>query len=159
MHGSAEEAPYSRSTGDMRRRASHARVCPPWPGNFLRVALLGQPPTLPAVLYLCRLRAMRRTHALVQVALALMEEPTGRHWGYDLSRRAGVRSGVLYPILHRMLDQGWLEDGWEDPAKLSGKRPPRRYYELTDEGRIELGALLQEAQSDARFRSLVGRLA
>ncbi len=102
---------------------------------------------------------MRRTHALIQVALALMEDPTGRHWGYDLSRRAGVRSGVLYPILHRMLDQGWLEDGWEDPAKLDGKRPPRRYYELTDEGRIELGALLQEAQSDARFRSLVGRLA
>jgi PadR family transcriptional regulator, regulatory protein PadR len=102
---------------------------------------------------------MRRTHALIQVALALMEDPTGRHWGYDLSRRAGVRSGVLYPILHRMLDEGWLEDGWEDPAQLSGKRPPRRYYQLTDEGRTELGALLQEARSDARFRALVGRLA
>jgi PadR family transcriptional regulator PadR len=102
---------------------------------------------------------MRRTYALIQVALALMEDPTGRHWGYDLSRRAGVRSGVLYPILHRMLDEAWLEDGWEDAAQLSGKRPPRRYYELTDEGRIELGALLQEARSDARFRSLVGRLA
>jgi PadR family transcriptional regulator, regulatory protein PadR len=102
---------------------------------------------------------MRRTHALIQVALALMEDPTGQHWGYDLSRRAGIRSGVLYPILHRMLDQGWLEDGWEDPAQLSGKRPPRRYYELTDQGRIELGALLQQARSDARFRSLVGRFA
>jgi PadR family transcriptional regulator PadR len=58
-----------------------------------------------------------------------------------------------------MLDEDWLKDGWEDPAKLGGKRPPRRYYELTDQGRIALGALLQEAQSDARFRSLVGRLA
>ena len=65
----------------------------------------------------------------------------------------------LYPILHRMLDEGWLADGWEDPAQLGGKRPPRRYYELTDEGKVELGALLQEARSDARFRSLVGRLA
>jgi PadR family transcriptional regulator, regulatory protein PadR len=102
---------------------------------------------------------MRRTHALIQIAMALMEDPTGRHWGYNLSRRAGVRSGVLYPILHRMLDQGWLEDGWEDPGQLSGKRPPRRYYELTDEGRIQLGAHLQEARSDARFRSLVGRFA
>jgi PadR family transcriptional regulator PadR len=100
---------------------------------------------------------MRRTHALIQVTLALLEHPTSRHWGYDLSRRAGVRSGVLHPMLHRMLDEGWLEDGWEDPAQLTGKRPPRRYYELTDEGRAALSALLQEAQSDPRFRSLVGR--
>jgi PadR family transcriptional regulator, regulatory protein PadR len=96
---------------------------------------------------------------LIQVALALMEDPTGRHWGYELSKQAGVRSGVLYPILHRMLDVEWLEDGWEDPAQLKGKRPPRRYYELTDEGRLALGAILQEARNDARFRSLVGRFA
>jgi PadR family transcriptional regulator, regulatory protein PadR len=102
---------------------------------------------------------MRRTHALIQVALALMDDPTGRHWGYDLWKRAGVRSGALYPILHRMLDKGWLKDGWEDPAQLSGKRPRRRYYELTEEGRIALGAVLEEARSDARFRSLVGRFA
>jgi PadR family transcriptional regulator PadR len=102
---------------------------------------------------------MRRTYTLIQVALALMEDPTGRYWGYELSRQAGVRSGVLYPILHRMLDEGWLEDGWEDPAQLGGKRPPRRYYELTDQGRRELGAVLQAAQNDARFRSLVGRFA
>jgi PadR family transcriptional regulator PadR len=102
---------------------------------------------------------MRRTHALIQVALALMQDPTGCHWGYDLSRRSGVRSGVLYPILRRMLDEGWLEDGWENPAQLSEKRPPRRYYELTNKGRRELGALLVEARSDARFGFLVGRLA
>jgi PadR family transcriptional regulator PadR len=102
---------------------------------------------------------MRRTYALIQVALALMDDPVGRHWGYELWKRAGVRSGVLYPILHRMLDEGWLEDGWEDAAQINGKRPPRRYYELTDEGRIALGAVLQEARSDARFRSLVGRFA
>ncbi len=101
---------------------------------------------------------MRRTHALIQVALALMEDPVGRHWGYDLSRRAGVRSGVLYPILRRMLDEGWLKDGWEDQTQLREKRPPRRYYELTDEGKLALGALLHDASHDARFRSLVPRL-
>jgi PadR family transcriptional regulator, regulatory protein PadR len=58
-----------------------------------------------------------------------------------------------------MLDEGWLEDGWEDAAQLSGKRPPRRYYELTDQGKIELGALLTEARNDARFGSLLGRFA
>jgi PadR family transcriptional regulator PadR len=102
---------------------------------------------------------MRRTHALIQVAMALMEDPAGSHWGYDLSKRASVRSGVLYPILRRMLDEGWLDDGWEDPSQITHKRPPRRYYELTPKGKEELGAILDEARSDIRFGALVKRFA
>jgi PadR family transcriptional regulator PadR len=102
---------------------------------------------------------MRRTHALIQVVLALMEDPGGRHWGYELSKRSGVRSGVLYPILQRMLDEGWLVDGWEDPAEIGRKRPPRRYYELSGQGQVELTSVLKEARRDARFRALTGRLA
>ncbi|QGK71733.1 PadR family transcriptional regulator [Allosaccharopolyspora coralli] len=102
---------------------------------------------------------MRSTHALIQVALALMETPSDRFWGYELTKRAGVRSGVLYPMLTRMLDDGWLVDGWEDSASIQGKRPPRRYYELTDKGRRELGGLLQGARDDARFSGMIGRLA
>jgi PadR family transcriptional regulator PadR len=101
---------------------------------------------------------MRKTHALVQVAMALLEDPTGQHWGYELSRKAGVRSGVLYPMLTRLLDEDWVQDGWEDPATISG-RPPRRYYELTDKGRLQLGALLQAARNDERFASLPWRFA
>jgi PadR family transcriptional regulator len=97
---------------------------------------------------------MRRTYALVQVALALMDDADGRHWGYELSKRSGVRSPVMYGILRRMLDEGWLADGWEEqPQAGRAKRPPRRYYELTDAGRIELGAVIAEARRDARFRS------
>lgn len=106
--------------------------------------------------YLCRLRPMRKTHALVQVALALMAEPTARHWGYELSRTAGVRSGVLYPILRRMEDDGWLEAGWEDPERVEERRPPRRYYTLTEKGLSELGALLYDARRDARFGGIIG---
>jgi PadR family transcriptional regulator PadR len=54
---------------------------------------------------------MKLTNALVQVALAVVSHPDNRLWGYELSRQTGVRSGVLYPILHRMLDEGWLVDG------------------------------------------------
>jgi PadR family transcriptional regulator PadR len=102
---------------------------------------------------------MRKTHALVQVAMALLDDPTSQHWGYELSKQAGVRSGVLYPMLTRMLNEGWVEDGWEDPTTIREKRPPRRYYELTDEGRQALGAVLQEASRDARFTGMVGRFA
>jgi Predicted transcriptional regulators len=96
---------------------------------------------------------MRVTHALVEVALVLMNDPSAKHWGYELGKQACVRSGVLYPMLTRMLAEGWLSDGWEDPATMQG-RPPRRYYELTDEGRVHLGAVLQTARSDARFARL-----
>jgi PadR family transcriptional regulator PadR len=102
---------------------------------------------------------MRKTRALVHVAMALLADPTSRHWGYELSKQTGVRSGVLYPMLTRMLDEGWVEDGWEDPNTIRAKRPPRRYYQLTDKGRLGLGAVLCEARHDARFISLVGRFA
>lgn len=98
---------------------------------------------------------MRRTYALVQVALALMDDASGRHWGYELSKRSGVRSPVMYGILQRMLDEGWLTDGWEQQVQAGkAKRPPRRYYKLTDAGRIELGALIAEARRDGRFQPI-----
>src|SRR5918911_4851946 len=85
--------------------------------------------------------------------MALLADPAGRHWGYELSRKAGVRSGVLYPMLTRFLAEGLVRDGWEDPTTISG-RPPRRYYELTDKGRMVLGGVLQEASRDVRFARL-----
>lgn len=95
---------------------------------------------------------MQMTNALVTVAVQLLSAPDDKHWGYDLSRATGVRSGVLYPILGRLLDRGWLEDGWEDANEVRGKRPPRRYYKVTPEGMEELGAISRRAAADARFQ-------
>jgi len=94
---------------------------------------------------------MKMTNASVAIAVALMRRPRNEHWGYDLTKETGVRSGVLYPILARMLDQGWLEDGWEDIATVRENRPPRRYYVLTNEGMRQLGAMATAAASDLRF--------
>jgi PadR family transcriptional regulator PadR len=99
---------------------------------------------------------MRKTYALMQVLLALLEDPDERHWGYQLWQRSGVRSGVLYPILHRLLDEGLLEDGWEDQQSSGRKRPPRRYYRLTPNGWAAADALLREALDDPRFAALLG---
>ena len=96
---------------------------------------------------------MRKTHAVVLVAAALMRDPDKKHWGYDTSKASGVRPGAMYPILSRMLDSGWLRDGWEESA-AGKKRPPRRYYEITESGREHLRALLDGARGDARFAAL-----
>lgn len=94
---------------------------------------------------------MKTTRALIEIATAIMAAPSDRIWGYELAKTSGVRSGALYPILHRMLAEEWLSDGWEenDPAR---KRPPRRYYELTERGARELGAIVSRAHSEAASR-------
>lgn len=100
-------------------------------------------------------RSMRRTHTLVQVAAALAAAPDEQHWGYQLSKRTGVRPGVMYPVLDRMLGAGWLTDGREDAAGGDRQRPPRRYYEVTDTGLTELRTLLADAATDPRFAGLL----
>lgn len=90
---------------------------------------------------------MRRTRRAIAVALALLDDPQGRHWGYPLSKQSGVPSGVLYPILARMLDEGWLTDHWEDASTAAAQgRPPRRYYRLTPKGIVELGGMVESEE-------------
>jgi PadR family transcriptional regulator PadR len=99
---------------------------------------------------------MRRDQGLIAVAAALMSDADARHYGYRLSRRARVRSGVMYPVLQRMLDDNWLEDGWEDQAEARrGNRPPRRYYTLTPEGKRQVEELLTQARTDPRHARLL----
>lgn len=99
---------------------------------------------------------MKVTHSLVLVAISILDmahEADGRIWGYALSKKSGVRSGVLYPTLDRMMGEGWLEDHWEEHAE-GKKRPPRRYYTLTDKGRNNLGGVVRRAESEQRFAGM-----
>jgi PadR family transcriptional regulator, regulatory protein PadR len=56
-----------------------------------------------------------------------------------------VVEGTLYPILTRQKNAGLLSYRWEE----SQQGPPRKYYELTDEGRSYLEEL------DRSWRELV----
>lgn len=99
---------------------------------------------------------MKVTHSLVLVAIALLDmahETDGHIWGYALSKRSGVRSGVLYPMLDRMMGEGWLEDDWEVDTE-GKKRPPRRYYTLTDKGLNNLGGVVRRAEREQRFAGI-----
>ena len=61
----------------------------------------------------------------------------------------GVPGGTVYPALRRLEDEGYLTSEWEEPSiAQSEPRPPRKYYELTREGR----ELLAEAVK--RYRLL-----
>lgn len=75
---------------------------------------------------------MTRPRALSPAArsvLSLLAE-AGTEWshGYDLCRRAGVKSGTLYPLLIRLEQQKHLEAQWLPPEP---GRPPRHVYRLT----------------------------
>lgn len=54
-----------------------------------------------------------------------------------------VVEGTLYPMLTRLKNEGYLGYRWEE----SVQGPPRKYYELTETGRLflkELGAAWNE---------------
>lgn len=89
---------------------------------------------------------MRLTLATVQVARILLAADS-ELWLHEITRRVGSKTGVVSPILERMLDAGWLADRW-------AKR--QHYYRVTDTGRRELAALLDRARDDDRFTYLFG---
>jgi len=107
----------------------------------------------PSMIYAIYALLMRKTHALVQVAVTLLDDLDGKHWGYDTAKKSSVKPNVMYGIFNRMLAEGWLTDGWEESA-AGKKRPARRYYQVTDLGAARLGAVLAEASRDVRFASL-----
>jgi PadR family transcriptional regulator, regulatory protein PadR len=77
----------------------------------------------------------RRREHFVALATHLVEHPDERHYGWDVAKATGQRPAVMYRLLARFLEVGWLEDGWEEkPAD----RPPRRYYLVTQMGRLEM---------------------
>jgi DNA-binding PadR family transcriptional regulator len=82
------------------------------------------------------------SHHARNIISVLADGDVWRH-GYELSQKANVRSGTLYPLLLRLESQGVLEAEWR-PSTGPG-RPPRHVYRLTGEGR----ALAQEQASEA----------
>lgn len=61
----------------------------------------------------------------------------GASYGLEIARRLRADTGLLgsegtlYPLLARMRRSGWINSTWRE----STAGPPRRYYELTSDGR------------------------
>jgi PadR family transcriptional regulator PadR len=66
-----------------------------------------------------------------RVLEAFLDESRDWKYGYDISRRTGLKSGTLYPILMRLAERELLEASWE-AAEVG--RPPRHMYRFTAGG-------------------------
>jgi DNA-binding PadR family transcriptional regulator len=70
-------------------------------------------------------------------------------YGFDIMEETGLTSGTIYPALDKLEGLGLASSEWED-AKIARqeKRPPRRYFEITERGEEVLLAAMD------RYRSL-----
>lgn len=77
------------------------------------------------------------------LVLAILD--SGDSYGYDIIRRVRDLSdhtlewtdGMLYPVLHRLEEHGFVEAYWQRAE--TGRR--RKYYRISDAGRAELTRL------------------
>lgn len=75
------------------------------------------------------------------LVLKLLEE--NEKYGYQIIQelkeksndRFLLKEGTLYPILYRLEDDNYIESRWSEPQ---GKRVPRKYYILMEDGRTAL---------------------
>ena len=82
----------------------------------------------------------------LRVFEALLEAPGAWQHGYTLSKRTGLKSGTLYPLLIRLAERHLLEARWQPPARPG--LPPRHAYRLTAVGhRAALARVAAEARS------------
>ncbi|MDA0312598.1 MAG: PadR family transcriptional regulator [Gemmatimonadetes bacterium] len=68
----------------------------------------------------------------------------GHRYGFDLIEQTGLTSGTVYPALERLSGLAYASSSWEDAGVAHAeKRPPRRYFEITAEGKRELIAAME----------------
>ena len=72
-------------------------------------------------------------YATLQVLQAIA---SGYAYGFEIMDATNLPSGTVYPILSKLEESGYLKSRWED-ARVARreKRPPRRSYEITGDGR------------------------
>ncbi|MEM6409385.1 MAG: PadR family transcriptional regulator [Pseudomonadota bacterium] len=77
--------------------------------------------------------------------------------GYDLSKRLGIASGTLYPLLAKLKQAKMVEDRWEenlDPKEAG--RPRRRYYKISGLGAQAVSEKMRQLDAGYERRSPVG---
>ena len=76
----------------------------------------------------------RQTLHLLEV---LISDPARDWYGLELMDQAELRSGTVYPLLHRLQADGWLTSVREEIDPSREGRPRRRLYRLTALGQTQ----------------------
>ena len=96
------------------------------------------------------------TRRTFQILLALAEGPLH---GYGIKREVEERtdgavrlgSGTLYEAVHRLVEEGRIEEVDPPPDEGTSGGPPRRFYALTPAGREALGEELRRMDDVVRW--------
>jgi len=92
---------------------------------------------------------MRPKELPVGPTMVLHALARGHRYGFDVIAETGLTSGTVYPTLERLEREGLAQSSWEDARVAHAeKRPPRRYFEITEAGKQELIRALE------RYRAL-----
>lgn len=96
------------------------------------------------------------TTRTLQILLALVDGPLH---GYGIKQSVEERtdgavrlgSGTLYEAVHRLVEQGQIEEVPAPADEPSSGGPPRRFYAITPVGREALGDELRRLDAVVRF--------
>lgn len=103
------------------------------------------PMTIFYIHYVELLRGGRMTprpmgYATLAVLQALVD---GRQYGFDIVDHTGLATGTVYPALSSLEGRGLATADWEaEEVARADRRPPRKYYRVTPEGREALRAAM-----------------
>jgi DNA-binding PadR family transcriptional regulator len=87
---------------------------------------------------------MGKNYLSFTVAAILQALDNGYQYGFDIMDVTGLPSGTVYPALRRLEEGGYVASKWEKHTiAQAAQRPPRKYYELTKEGKEALAEAVQ----------------
>ena len=87
---------------------------------------------------------MGKNYLSYTMALILQAVDNGYRYGFEVMSITGLPSGTVYPALRRLEEAGHVRSKWERHAIAQQElRPPRKYYELTKEGKEVLAEAMQ----------------
>lgn len=102
-----------------------------------------------------KLLAQLRRGSIEYCVLALLRDRD--RYGFELTKALAAADGLVtsegtvYPLLARLRQDGLVETSWVE----SSQGPPRRYYQLTREGREALEAFVVQWR---RYRDAIDQL-
>ena len=77
-------------------------------------------------------------------AIILQTIGAGVGYGFSVMEMTGLPSGTVYPAMRRLERDRLIRSHWERQSIADAEqRPPRKYYNLTSEGRSSLEASRQ----------------